>query len=44
MEDTIDALVNIGNTEKEAYEKVLTIGAAPYSIIWNKLGIDPLTD
>lgn len=44
MEDTIDALVNTGNTEKEAYEKVLTIGAAPYSIIWNKLGIDPLTD
>ncbi|MGN0165605.1 MAG: DUF885 family protein [Lachnospiraceae bacterium] len=42
MEDTVNELVDSGCTEKEAYEKILEIGASPYTILWNHLGIQPI--
>lgn len=40
MEDTVEALVEDSYTEKEAYEKILDVGCSPFTVLWNRLGID----
>lgn len=42
MEDTVDELVEAGNTPKEAYAKILDVGCSPYTILWEHLGINPV--
>lgn len=44
MEDTVEALHSQGIEYKTCYEKILTVGSSPYSILWKYLGIDPLKD
>ncbi len=42
MDDTVEAVLEKGIEEKEAYEEILTVGSAPYSILWKWLEISPL--
>lgn len=44
MDDTVSALVEQGDTLMEAHTKILEIGSAPYSILWEKLGVEPLAE
>lgn len=42
MEDTVEALLETGCTEKEAYKQILDVGSSPYTILWKHLGISPI--
>lgn len=42
MEDTVNELVESGDTPKEAYAKILDVGCSPYTVLWEHLGIDPI--
>lgn len=42
MDDTVESVLNKGIDEKQAYEEILTVGSAPYSILWKWLDVSPL--
>lgn len=44
MNDTVSALVEQGDSLMEAHTKILEIGCAPYSILWDRLGVEPLAE
>ena len=40
MEDTFYALIEKGYSEEEAYKMILDVGNAPFTILWEELGIE----
>ncbi|MBR0131813.1 MAG: DUF885 family protein, partial [Lachnospiraceae bacterium] len=39
MEDTFDALIDKGYSESEAYKKIIEVGNAPFTILWDEIGL-----